>query len=275
MVRLTTICCLAFLSAIAAADPRLPATGESLPLSGAADWPGLQWLYDAPSTNDAAGKIVVHWFCSAKPASCKDDLERIIALRDTNHVYVVGYIAGTSYAAKQLDPIKESEGVGRGTVAFGPNVAKLAKQLGVTEAAIVVDIDGKVKAVTTSGDLNELDARDKLVTQLIDAIKEYTITSSGPKSSKPNEKFPLSIKVELSSWLRFKPDATAIFALTAPKDVKCEKSTKIDGRTLTATASCSGPKGSYEVQGKLSFGYSTPSGDGLGQDGTSWKFEIK
>lgn len=272
---------LVFASATATADTTkgpaatLPKAGDSLGLTGAADWPKLTWMYDSPSTNDAAGKIVIHWFCAPRIASCKGDLDRLISLRDTNHVYIVAYINGGQADAKKLDPIRESEGVGRGTVAFGPNVAKLAKQLGVTEGAIVVDVDGRVKAVTTSGDLNELDARDKVVTGLIDAIKVYTASYDSPKTAKPNEKFPMTIKISLAAWLKFKADAPS-FALTVPKDVKCDKATKVEGNTLTATATCTAPKGVYEAQGKVSWGYTAQAGgDGLGEDGTTFKFEIK
>jgi len=233
------------------------------------------WIYDGEL--DAAGKVLVLWFCSGKAKPCSDDLARIINLRDTNHVYIVAFINGMERDAKKLDPIRESEGVGRGTVAYGPAVAKIFKEMGITTgpAAIVADVNGAVKAVTTSGDLNELDARDAVVNALIGQIHEYTSTKKGPATAKPNEKIPFAFEVQLASWLHFKADS-ATLALTAPKQLKCDKATKIDGQTLAASVTCSGPKGSYQVQAKIQFGYKTPTGaDGLGEDGATWSFEIK
>src|SRR5438874_45703 len=140
MVRLTLV--LALISATAAAEP--PKVGDTLPLAVADK---LQWLYDSPSATDSAGKVIVHWFCTAKIATCTDDLARVLTLRDAGRVYVIAYINGGQRDAKKLDPIRESEGVGRGTVAYGPNVTKLFKTFGITsgEASVVVDVDGKVK----------------------------------------------------------------------------------------------------------------------------------
>src|SRR5262249_33653534 len=129
-MRLNTFCTLCLLcstaSGGAAADTgsgpaaTLPKVGDTLTQGGGVDWPKLQWLYEAPSAKDAAGKIVIHWFCQPKVQACTDDLARIVNLRDTSRVYIVAYInAPNSKEAKKLDPIRESEGVGRGTVAFG------------------------------------------------------------------------------------------------------------------------------------------------------------
>jgi hypothetical protein len=259
----------------AAADP--PKVGDSVGLTGVATWPAPKWLYDAPSQADSAGKVLVLWFCSPKPKACTDDLARVIALRDTGKVYVVAFINGTQRDAKKLDPIRESEGVGRGTVAYGPEVAKIFKDLGITTgpAAVIADVDGKVKAVTTSGDINELDARDQVVQQTIAAIKEYSSKKEGPTTAKPGEKFTLAVNVQLASWLHFKPDSITL-STTVPKEIKCEKGTKLDGQNLAATLVCSGPKGSYQAQAKINFGYrTTGGGDGLGEDGATWTFEIK
>ncbi len=280
MIRLVSCSLVLALSLTAAAAPTatLPKQGDVLPLAGAPEWPKLTWLYDAPSANDAAGKVIVHWFCATKVKACVDDLARIITLRDTGKVYIVAYINGGQSDAKKLDPIRESEGVGRGTVAYGPGVAKLVSQMGIKsgEAAFVVDLDGKVKALTSSGDINELDARDSLVTSLAGQIKEFTSSFDGPPTAKPGDKFALSIKIQLASWLAYSQKTPIEFTLTAPKDIKCDKATKIDAHTLTATATCSGPKGSYEAQGKIRFGYDAPGGGtGLGDDGTTYKFVIK
>src|SRR4051812_49350388 len=100
----------------------LPAVGDSLPLAGHVTWPVREWLYDVPSEKDAAGKIVIHWFCTQKVKMCVDDLARIVTLKENARVYVIAYISGLKGDAKKLDPIRESEGVGRGTVAFGKGV---------------------------------------------------------------------------------------------------------------------------------------------------------
>jgi hypothetical protein len=287
MARLTTCCiAVALTAATAAAQPVSPKTatlskpGDALPLAGAADWPKLAWMYEAPSANDAAGRVVVHWFCATSPkkvaTECADDLARIIALRETGHVYVVAYLAGSEREAKKLDPIRESEGIGKGTVAYGPGVVKLMKQLGITEGAVVVDVDGKVRVVTTSGDLNELDARDKVVNDLIAGIKDFTTAHDGPATAKIGDKFQLVFKVQLASWLAFNQKMPADFAVTVPKDVQCTTSTSIDGHTLVATATCSGKRGVYEAQSTIRFEYDSPSGGhGTGQDGATYKFEIK
>src|SRR5262245_25365414 len=106
--------CLAILSATASADPpakaTLPKVGDPLALTGAGEWPKLAWLYEEPSSTDAAGKVVVHWFCAPKIKTCTDDLARMINLRDTNHAYIIAYINGSGRDSKELDPIRESEG---------------------------------------------------------------------------------------------------------------------------------------------------------------------
>ena len=285
-----TIClALAFGSTIAAAQPKtasLPKPGDAQPLAGTPGWPKLAWLYGAPSPDDAAGKVVVHWFCSPAPKAvaqtCNDDLQRIINLRDTGHVYVVAYIAGGQYYAKKLDPIRESEGVGKGTVAYGSGVMRLMKQLGVKEGSIVVGVDGRVVAVTTSGDLNELDARDAMVNGLISAIKDFTTSHTGPDTVKAGDKFQLSFQVQLASWLAFNPKEPMEFTLSAPKDIHCDAMAlhgdqlKIEGHTLTATVTCTAPHGVYEAQGKIRFGYATPAGAaGAGEDGATWKFTVQ
>src|SRR3954470_18912256 len=83
----------------------MPKVGDTLNQGGAADWPKMQWLYETPSAKDAAGKVVIHWFCQPKVAACTDDLARIITLRDTGRVYIVAYLNTASQTeAKKLDP---------------------------------------------------------------------------------------------------------------------------------------------------------------------------
>ncbi|MBA3393329.1 MAG: hypothetical protein H0T89_11830 [Deltaproteobacteria bacterium] len=267
------------------AGTSLPVVGETLPLTGAPGWPVKRdWLYDAPALPDAAGKIVLHWFCGPKVPACADDLARVVTLKEnTNRVYVVAYINGTKGQAKKLDPIRESEGVGRGTLAFGKHLKAMFKKMAVVgPVSVVVDVDGKVALVTTGSSPAELDARDAKVNALTSAIKEYTATSEGPKLVKINERFQLMIAVKLASWLQYSKTTPMEFKLTAPKELKCDATTlkgdqlKLVDQTLTAQVGCSGSKGSYEVRGQVSFGYTTPSsGAGLGTESANWKFEIK
>ncbi len=290
LVSSTLLATLATLPPAASADTAkgpvatMPKVGDTLNEGGASDWPKMKWLYDAPSAKDAAGKVVVHWFCQGKVPACVDDLARVIALRDTGKVYIVAYINAWSVRdAKKLDPIRESEGVGKGTLAYGRGVVTLDKQLGIIgPASLVVDENGKVQLVSTASDAAALDARDTKVRELASAIKDYTAAHDGPATVKVGEKFPLMLKIQLANWLNYAAAQGREFQLTVPKDIKCNATSlkgdqlKIDGHTLTAQVSCSGPKGIYEARGSLRFGYSSPSGAGFGNvDGVVWKFEIK
>jgi hypothetical protein len=272
------------MTATAAAAQSLPKVGESLPLTGPGDWPKLTWSYGAPSANDAAGRVVVHWFCTPGVSACVDDLARIVTLRENGGVYVVAYINGSQRAAKKLDPIRESEGVGHGTMATGPGVRKLFKQLGIAKgpAAIVVDVDGKVKTIATSGDINELDSRDTIIKSLVESIKPFTTANDAPKSAKAGDKLTFTFKVQLASWLSFSKKSPMEFTFQAAKEVKCNATTlrgdqlKIEGKTLTASLTCTAPKGSYQARGEIRFGYDSPNGaTGLGNDGATWKFVVE
>ena len=179
-MRVPTLLFALLLSASALADTAhgpvatLPKVGDTLNQGGAADWPKLTWLYDSPSANDAAGKIIIHWFCDPKAPACMDDLARLITLRDTGKVYIVAYInAASTRDAKKLDPIRESEGVGKGTLAYGKGVTTLIKQLGLgtNPTSFVVDQTGKVQLVSMAGDAQALDARDGKVNDLAKQIK--------------------------------------------------------------------------------------------------------
>jgi len=261
----------------------LPAVGDPLGITGTASWPKLDWLYDVPAPNDAAGKVVVHWFCAPKAQACPDDLARVVTLKENGRVYVIAYINGTKAQAQKLDPIRESEGVGRGTVAFGRGVAKLMKELGITgPASIVVDVDGKVQLVTSGAAPADLDARDARVNASIVAIKEYVATPDGPKVAKSGEKFPLSISLKLAGWLAYSTKTPMEMAVTVPPDIKCDATTlkgeqiKVADKQLTATVTCSGPPGIYEARAELRFGYDAPGGGtGIGAESAKWKFEIK
>jgi hypothetical protein len=262
---------------------RLPAVGDTLGLDGVPGTPKLDWLYDVPSPGDAAGKVVIHWFCAPRIAACTDDLARIVTLRDAGRVYIVAYINGSKAEAKKLDPIRESEGVGRGTVAFGRGATRLMKDLGVTgPASIVVGVDGEVVQVTTSGAPADLDARDAKVKDAVSWIHEYVTITDGPGQVQLGAKFELAITIKLATWLKYSTRTPMEFDLTAPSDLKCDATRlrgdqiKVDGRLLRAMVTCSGPRGSYEVRGELRFGYDAPGGGtGMGAQSYNWKFEIK
>lgn len=269
-------------AAAPAAASEMPVAGDTLPLSP--DYWGKQkWLYDAPSESDAAGRIVIHWFCTAKVQACTDDLARIISLRDNGRVYIVAYLDGYPSLAKKLDPIRESEGVGKGTVAIGPAVTKLMKKLAVKPGptSIVSDVNGKVALVSINGDATALDARDAKVNALTGAIKEFTTSHEGPASVKAGEKFALTFKVQLANWLKYSHKTPTQFDITVPKDFKCDATSlrgqqlNIDKQTLAATVHCTAPHGVYQAVGKIRFGYASPGGSsGLGDDGATWNVTV-
>ena len=277
------------LASVATAQPakapaaEMPAVGDTLALYPDF-WGHQKWLYEAPNANDAAGKVVIHWFCTAKLQACTDDLARIINLRDNGHVYVVAYLDGNPTLAKKLDPIRESEGIGRGTVATGSGVTKLMKLLNVKPGptSIVVDVDGKVALVSVNGDATALDARDAKVNALTSAIKAFTTSHDGPAATvKAGEKFSLSFKVQLASWLKYSASSPKEFNVTVPKDFKCDATSlrgdqlKIEKNILTATVTCTAPHGNYQAVGKIRFGYASPGGSsGLGDDGATWNVTV-
>jgi hypothetical protein len=261
----------------------LPAVNDAFGIEGGPGWPKLEWLYDAPSAGDAAGKVVIHWFCAPKIQACTDDLARIVTLKEAGRAYIIAYINGTKAQAQKLDPIRGSEGIGRGTVAFGRGAIKLMKDLGVTgPASIVVDVDGKVQLVATAAAPADLDARDAKANAAIAAIKEYVSTPDGPKVVKAGDKFQLTMSIKLASWLKYSDKTPMELDITAPSDLKCD-ATKLRGdqikvadKQLTATVTCSGPRGIYEARAELRFGYDAPGGGtGMGAESAGWKFEIK
>ena len=242
-----------------------------------------QWLGDPPVANDAAGKVTMHWFCNARVATCKDDLARVLNLREAGKIYVVAYIDGSKRDAGKLDPVRDA--VGAGAVAFGPKVTKLMGFYGMGKgpSAIVVDVDGNVAMISNGGEPEKLDARDKKVNDLVAVIKDFTVTAAGPKASvKTGERFTLSVEINLAAWLTFNRKAITEFALTVSPDFKCDtlalKGDKvtIEGRKLTAAIGCSvNGKGSYEARGNFRFGYDNPNGStALGTDSVGWKFDV-
>ncbi|MGE5182948.1 MAG: hypothetical protein ACM31C_12835, partial [Acidobacteriota bacterium] len=84
-------------------------------------------------------------------------------------------------------------------------------------------------------------------------------------------------KIQLASWLGYTQSSPPEFTTMGPKELRCTKTTKIDGKLLTATLVCSGQRGVYEIAGDLRFTYDLPGhpGAGTGEDGAKWKFEIK
>jgi hypothetical protein len=263
--------------------PEMPSVGDTLALYPDF-WGKQKWLYDAPSASDSAGKVVIHWFCTAKVQACTDDLARVINLRDNGHVYIIAYLDGYPSLAKKLDPIRESEGIGKGTVAIGKGVTKLMKMLDVKPGptSIVVGVDGKVAMVSVNGDASALDARDAKVNAMTSDIRAFTASHDGPTTAvKAGEKFTLTFKVQLASWLKYSTSSPKEFDLTVPKDFKCDATSlrgdqlKIDKNTLTATITCSAPHGIYQAVGKIRFGYDSPAGgSGLGDDGAKWDIKV-
>jgi len=261
--------------------PPLPKVGDSFRDHTA--WPALDYLYEAPSATDAAGKVIIHWFCSPKTQACIDDLARVVTLKENTSVYVIAYINGTKAEAQKLDPIRGSEGVGRGTVAYGKGVTTLMKGFSIIPGpmSIIEDGEGKVAFEATSGDPSQLDARDAKVGDLQKSMKTFTSTSDGPKAPiKAGDKFQLSLTIKLASYLAYTKGA-ADFKLTAPSDIKCDTTAlkreqlKIEGGVMTATVNCSATKGVYEARGDIRFEYTTTTGGtGIGNETTKWKFTV-
>lgn len=276
-VGLSALALLAVSAAPAAAD---------VPQAGVAwQWPTLkEWMDGAPAQADTAGKIVVHWFCKPKSDSCKDDLARIFNMREQGNVYVIAYVAGTKRDAKKLDPVRGE--VGAGATAYGKGVTALVKKLGFAAmpVSIVVDTEGKVVLVTTTGDLDQLDARDAKVTELVKGVTEFTTKTSGPTAPiKPGVKFDVGVEVQVASWLAYNAMVPEVFIPTMPPDVTCDakmkrgKDVTVTGRTLSAKFTCSSAvKGAYELRASLRFGYDAPNkATGVGEETVGWKFEIK
>lgn len=263
-------------STVAHAD--LPKIGEPMP------WPTVKksWLGDPPNAADAAGKVVIHWFCSTKVATCKDDLARLTELREQNaKVYVIAYLsdARSKRAAAKLDPIRDD--VGAGATAFGKEVDRLGATIGLPAGGSVVqDVDGKVQLLAPSTDADFLDKRDAKVKELTAAIKEYSVAQTGPNQVKVGDKFELKASIALAAWLTTSSKAVMELVLSAPPNVTCTKTalgTKdvaMDAKTITATWSCTaGKAGSYEASATLRFGFETPTrATGVGSDSARWKF---
>ncbi|MBK9032117.1 MAG: hypothetical protein IPL61_12495 [Myxococcales bacterium] len=275
---LAVLAALALCAGTAAAD--VPVPGNPWP------WPTLKsWLEGAPVKADTAGKVVVHWFCKPKVEACKDDLARIYNMRETGTmVYVIAYIGGTARDAKKLDPVRGE--VGAGAVAYGKPVIKLLKELGfgAMPVSIVVGTEGKVQLVTTTADLDQLDARDAKVAALVKGIHEFDTTQSGPTAPiKPGDKFDVGVEVKLATWLNWNNMVPEVFLTTLPPDLTCDAKMKrgadvtVDGKFLRAKFQCSSMvKGAYELRAALRFGYDAPNkATGVGEDNVSWKFVIK
>jgi hypothetical protein len=262
-----------------------PAAAETPKEGEALVWPTLKtWLEDPPVANDAAGKVVVHWFCSARAPLCKDDLARLVSLREAGKIYVIGYINGGKRDAQKLDPVRSA--IAGGAVAYGPQVTKLMKTfaVGAGPAAIVVGVDGKIAHVQLGGDPDVLDKRDAKVNELVAAIKEFTVVTDGPAAAvKVGERFEFKVAIELAPWLSFNSKAPTEVALSLPTELKCDaqklagEQLKLEDRKLSAAFACSSTsRGSYEARAEYRFGYQSPNGSqALGSDGVRWKFQVK
>ena len=91
-----------------------------------------------------------------------------------------------------------------------------------------------------------------------------------------------AIRVTLSPWNSFSDKTPGEFTFSGAKEIKCDalslkgNQLKIEGKTLTASVTCTAPKGIYQARGDLKFGYVGPGGaQGLGAETATWKFEIK
>jgi len=275
-----------FVVAAAVLAVAVPARAETPVVGQPWLWPTLKdWLEATPSGSDTAGKVVVHWFCRAKVEGCKDDLARIYNLREQGNVYVIAYVDGSKRDALKLDPVRGD--VGAGAVAFGKPVAKLCKALGVSPAkmpmSIIVDVDGKVAAVTYTSDPDQLDLRDATVAKLVERIKIFTVATTGPTAAvKKGESFTLALTTDLAAWLDFDTSVQPELKLTLPPDVTCDAQVlkaaqiKVTGKQLSAAVTCKGTvKGSYEAGGALRFSYrSANKAVGVGEDAVRWKFSI-
>ncbi|HUQ01280.1 MAG TPA: hypothetical protein VM261_02240 [Kofleriaceae bacterium] len=270
---------LAAIALVAPAHADTPAIGDVWV------WPTAKdWLEGQPVGNDAAGKVVVHWFCKPKVEDCKIDLARIYNMREQGSIYVIAYINGSKRDATKLDPVRGD--VGAGAVAYGKSVAALFKKLSIGAAlpmSIVLDVDGKVALVTYTGDPDQLDARDKKVATLVDAIKTFEVHGTCPVAPiKKGERFELNVSAEIASWLTFDASVQPEIKLTLPPDVTCEATVlkgaaiKMTGRKLTAVVGCRGSvKGSYEATGSLRFSYRAPNkAIGVGEDAVRWRFTV-
>jgi hypothetical protein len=282
MIRRLALCALLLgLSSVpAVAQPKV---GDIMSLQPT-DHPKMTWSFGTPSANDAAGKVVVHWFCTPKVEACIDDLARIVTLKENGGVYIIAYINASARDAKKLDPIRGSEGVGRGAIASGPGVKQVFKKLGIVKGpwSIVVDVDGTVRAVTTSGDINELDSRDAVVKELVAGVHNYVKVTDGPKIALVNEKLTFAISIKLANWLSFTDKAPREFTLTGSKEVSCnarilkDNQIKVEGKLLSASVTCTAPKGVYQARADLRFGYVSLSGaTGIGTESEVWDFEIR
>jgi hypothetical protein len=260
----------------AAAMADVPRVGDTL------SWPNAaKWVSEGPVGTDAAGRVVILWFCSVKVPECADDLARVVELKDAGKVYVIAYIADakSKKAAMKLDPLRDD--VGAGALAFGKDVDRLAATLGLpTGGSIVLDTDGKVALVAPSTEPDFLDKRDAKVKALVDAIKEYTVSTTGGGKVTVGERFNLEVNVVLSAWNTFNAKAPLEIELGALPNVTCTSNkltttgVRMDARTMTGTFSCIAAKaGSYEAAAQLRFGYTNPrSATGVGADSTRWKF---
>lgn len=270
---------------LAVATLASPAHAEAPKVGDALVWPTLKtWLEDPPVANDAAGKVVVHWFCSPRVPLCKDDLARLVTLREAGKIYVIAYINGGKRDAMKLDPVRSE--IAAGAVAFGPAVTKLMKAMafGKGPAAIITDTDGKVAHVQLTGDPDALDLRDAKVNELVAGIKELTVVADGPPEVlKTGDRFEFKISITLAHWLSFNPKAPTEVALALPTELACDASKlsgdqiKIEGHKLTASVACqTKQRGSYEVRAEYRFGYLNANGSqALGSDGVRWKFQVK
>jgi hypothetical protein len=168
---------------------------------------------------------------------------------------VVAYVDGGARAAAALDL-----GPNRRAVAYGKDVAKLRKQLGIKtdDAAILVGLDGKV-AVVMRG-LGSPDLVAAAVTLLVRSFPDYTATTAVSPGAKVGAPFDLTLRVSAASWATLNAEAPLSLKLTAPPEWTCDALTLkrpqfvVDDTTATATIRCTSAKaGRFVAAGAASF----------------------
>ena len=245
---------------------------------------GMPKVGDTPERPDpsADGSVVIHWFCTPKLSACVDDLARIVRFREAGDVYVVWHLNAPLREAKEMIP--PAAGVATGRIDAGPDVQQLFKRLRIANgpASVVVDLDGTIKAVTSSADVKELDSRDAIIRNLVANAKPYTITKLGPTSGKAGAKLAFTVQVQLGRWTRgFNVAGITFFKFQPARGMTCDEmelnrdQLKFADKTLTATVTCTAPKGSYEASGKIHFEYRPWDATGaFADDRVDWTFGV-
>ena len=261
----------------------MPAAGDTLPLSP--DYWGKQkWLYDAPSENDAAGKVVIHWFCPPKVQACTDDLARIITLRDNGKVYIVAYIDGNASLREEArsDPRERGRRQGHGRVRPGRHQADEEAR---REARPDVDRRPTSTARSSWSRPTATPPRStratRRSTRSIGAIKEFTTSHEGPATVKAGDKFTLAFKVQLAQLAEVLAEArrrssTSRSRRTSSATRRRSRATSSRSRADADRARSTAPRPTASTRRAARSGSATTSPGGSrasATDGANWKFE--